>query len=263
MKVTLAQARSMLSAEDFLKLKREVSIKEADIENRKLSNVAGAVAVSVYSHAGFDVAFNSVKKLSDAGMKQINLHYMISSKTIEDAYKVVDAVKTDSRLAGVKSIVFLGLKQKGRGVKFDIVSREQYKDLVDYCLEQKVGFGFDSCSAPAFIASVIDHPNFEVYKQSAEDCESTLFSSYIDCYGHFYPCSFTAGWKEGGWETGLDVLKANDFVRDIWAHKKTVDFRTKLIHNKDENGCRNCPAFAVCGRDMRVHKETIIEKQKV
>jgi hypothetical protein len=34
----------------------------------KLSSVAGAVAVSVYKHAGFDIAYDSVKRLTDAGM---------------------------------------------------------------------------------------------------------------------------------------------------------------------------------------------------
>ncbi len=218
----------------------------------KLAKVAGAVAVSVYKHAGFDVAYNSVKNLKDAGVKQINLHYMISSATIKEAYKVVDDIKTDPRLEGVKAIVFLGLKQKGRGVKFDYVSQQEYKNLVEYCLDSGVGFGFDSCSAPSFVNAVKWHPKEAEFKQMAEDCESTLFSSYINEKGVFFPCSFTEKWVEGGWEEGIDVLACEDFIKDVWNHPKTVDFRKKLINNTDCNGCRNCPAYSVCGVDMRI-----------
>lgn len=229
----------------------------ADVDKEvaaKLASVAGAVAVSVYKHAGFDVAFDSVKNLTDAGMKQVNLHFMISSRTIDDAYRVTEAMKNDPRLAGVNAIVFLSLKQKGRGVKHDYVSQEQYKALVDHCLATDTPFGFDSCSAPSFLAAVKDTPNYDKFKELSEDCESTLFSSYINEKGEFFPCSFTENWVEGGWEQGqgINVLEANDFVADVWDHPRTVEFRNALIGNKDQLGCRNCPAYQVCQIDMRL-----------
>ncbi|AAX78691.1 hypothetical protein RB43ORF169c [Escherichia phage RB43] len=179
----------------------------------RLAAVAGAVAVSVYKHAGFDVAFDSVANLAEAGQQQINLHFMVSSKTYDDAFTVVDAVRNDPRLKQVNAIVFLGLKQKGRGKNWDTVTREQYKKLVEYCLDSGVGFGFDSCSAPAFVEAMEGHPNFEQYKQYAEDCEATMFSSYINEKGEFFPCSFTERWVEGGWGEGLNVLEADDFYQ--------------------------------------------------
>lgn len=219
---------------------------------KKLAAVAGAVAVSVYRHAGFDVAYDSIQRLSDAGMKQINIHFMISSSTIDDAYKVIDASKNDPRLKNLNAIIFLGLKQKGRGTKFDYVSTEQYQKLVKYCLDNEVRFGFDSCSAPAFLRAVEGDERFEQFKVHTEDCESTLFSSYINEKGEFFPCSFTENWKEGSWDTGISVLDADNFITDVWNHPKTVQFRNILIGNTDHNGCRNCPAFAVCSIDMRV-----------
>lgn len=217
---------------------------------RKLSKVAGAVAVSVYRHAGFDVAFDSVKRLIDAGQQQVNLHYMLSSKTLADAYVVLGAMKDDPRLKGVNAIVFLGLKQKGRGKKYGTVSTEDYRKLIEFCIANEIPFGFDSCSAPAFIESVKGHASFDLFKQLAEDCESTLFSSYINEKGDFYPCSFTEG--EPGWETGISVLKCNDFVKDVWNHERTTEFRNSLISNVDGNSCRNCPVHVVCGIDKRV-----------
>lgn len=222
---------------------------------KELADVAGAVAVSVYRHAGFDVGYDSIKRLSDAGLEQVNIHFMISSSTIKDAYKIIDDSKTDERLKGLNAIIFLGLKQKGRGSKFDYVSTEQYQQLVQYCLDNDVRFGFDSCSAPAFLRAVENHPQYEDFKIHTEDCESTLFSSYINEKGEFFPCSFTENWKEGSWDVGISVLDSNDFISDVWNHQKTVDFRNTLINNTDHNKCRNCPAFAVCSIDMRVYKE--------
>lgn len=216
----------------------------------KLAAVAGAVAVSVYKHAGVDVAYDSIKRLTDRGMTQVNIHIMLSAETYDHVIRVIKDSKTDPRLEKLNAIVILGLKTKNRGKKFNGVSREQYKELVNLCLENEVPFGFDSCSAPAFIDAVEGHEKFEQFKMMAEDCESTLFSSYIGVDGKFYPCSFTE--HEQGWEQGIDVLTAKDFIKDVWMHPRTVEFRSALIGNKDKNGCRNCPVHCVNGVDMRV-----------
>lgn len=181
----------------------------------------------------------------------INFHYMISEKTIDRAYDVIKAMQTDPRLVGnINAIVFLSLKQKGRGTKYDYVTQEQYKALVDHCLANEVPFGFDSCSAAQFLESVEGTPNYTKFLELSEPCESTLFSSYVSETGVFFPCSFTEGWVEGGWskENGINVLEAEDFIRDVWNHPRTVEFRHALIGNTDERGCRNCPAYEVCGK---------------
>ena len=33
---------------------------------------------------------------------------------------------------------------------------------------------------------------------------------------------------------------AEDFIKDVWNHPETVEFRRKSICSKDINGCRNC-----------------------
>ena len=176
---------------------------------------------------------------------------MISEKTIGDAYTVIQAMKEDPRLVGnINAIVFLSLKQKGRGVKYDYVTQEQYKALVDHCIENEVPFGFDSCSAAQFLESVEGTENYSKFLELSEPCESTLFSSYVNETGSFFPCSFTENWVEGGWpkENGINVLEAEDFIRDVWNHPRTVEFRNALIGNTDERGCRNCPAYEICGK---------------
>ena len=218
----------------------------------KLAKLAGAVAVSVYMHAGKDIAYDSIKRLSDAGMKQINIHFMLSAETKKFAFEVMNDSLTDSRLKNLNAIVFLSLKKKGRGEKFSTVNEFDYKEVVDYAFENKIRIGFDSCSAATFYKAVKTRPNYEDLIKFAEPCESTLFSSYINEYGVFFPCSFTENWEEGGWKEGLDVVNCNSFVNDIWNNEKTVKFRNNLIGNIDDNKCRNCPAFEVCGTFMKV-----------
>jgi radical SAM protein with 4Fe4S-binding SPASM domain len=163
-------------------------------------------------------------------------------------------MKEDPRLAKVNAIVFLSLKQKGRGKKHEYVSQEQYKTLVTHCLDEGIRFGFDSCSAPSFLNAVVGSENYDWFKEHSEDCESTAFSSYINEKGEFFPCSFTEGWDEGGWskENGINVLESEHFIDEVWNNPLTVKFRNALIGNKDSNGCRNCPAYAVCGIDKRL-----------
>lgn len=220
----------------------------------KLVEVAGAIAVSVYKHAGFEVAYRSIDNLLQAAKRinrkiDINIHFMISAKTLPDAYRVVEAYQTDPRLRDMNAIVFLGLKQKGRGRRMETVGREEYKTLVDHCMVNQVRFGFDSCSAPAFLEAVQDSPDYDKLFQMVEPCESTCISSYINERGVFYPCSFTEG--EGNWKTGIDVLSADDFIKDVWNHPRTESFRQALLNNKDGLGCRNCPVHIVCSKDFR------------
>jgi radical SAM protein with 4Fe4S-binding SPASM domain len=215
----------------------------------KLSKVCGAVAVSFYSHVGFETGIKTVERLKNAGMKYVNIHFMLSKDTVDDAFALGAIVKTDPRLSDITAIVFLALKQKGRGTKLDSVSFDEYTSLVDYCLENKLPFGFDSCSAPIFLKAVKQSPDFDKYYTLSEDCESTLFSAYINEQGKFYPCSFTEKWIEGGWLNGIDVLSANDFIEDVWNHPKTRSFRDRLTNNTttiNNIKCRNCPAYTIC-----------------
>ena len=199
---------------------------------KKLSELCGAVAVSKYSPK--DVCYDAVKKLTDLGMKQINIHQLVSKETIESCLETIEDAKKDPRLAKLNAIVFLTLKPKGKRNDFHIVDDADYKKIIDKCIESKVNFGFDSCSANRFLR-IANNPKYETV---AEPCESTLFSSYINVDGDFYPCSFSEG--EGIWEEGIKIKDIKDFVKEVWHHPKTVSFRNKLIDCK-----RNCPLFDI------------------
>lgn len=217
----------------------------ADVSDEVADNLAkycGAVAVSRYDIE--DICYDSIKKLTDRGMKQVNMHFMICEETYEQCLKTLKDIKTDDRLAKMNAIVLLSLKRKGRGVTFTPLSGDKYNNLVKYCLDNNISFGMDSCGAKKFLDAVKDHPDYEKFKVVAEPCESTNFSQYIDVEGKFYPCSFCEGVE--GWEDGIDVAKIKDFLKDVWYNIRVRAFRNKLNKNCDNcHKARECPIYQV------------------
>lgn len=208
----------------------------------KLVNVMGAVAVSRYSDK--NVCYDSIKKLTDRGMTQCNMHFMISEETYDACMETLSDIKSDDRLSKLNAIVLLSLKKKGRGVGYNKLSSEKYNNIVKYCMDNDIRFGMDSCGAKKFLDSVKDHPNYENFKIVCEPCESTAFSQYIDVDAKYFPCSFCEGADD--WDEGIDVVKCDNFLEDIWYNDRVKKFRHKLTNNC--NNChkaRECPIYDV------------------
>ena len=147
----------------------------------------GAVAVSRYKN--YDVCYDAVKKLTDAGMDQVNIHMLVSEETFEDCLQVVKDKASDPRLEKLNAIVFLSLKPVGKTNTYKSLDSKRYREIIDLALDLKVGIGFDSCSAPKFLKAVEDCEAFEAYKVLAEPCESFSFSIYVNQRGEVTPCS--------------------------------------------------------------------------
>ena len=164
----------------------------------KIVSFCGACAVSAYQ-SNKNCCYDSVKLLLDASKRQkkkmaINIHLMVSQETLPFVFEVIKDYKEDTRLQGMNAIVFLSLKQKGRGTGFHKVSEEDFKKIVDKCFEEEIVFGMDSCSANKFLKAIENHPHREQLRMFTESCESFgMFSSYVNCKGIYYPCSFMEG----------------------------------------------------------------------
>lgn len=192
----------------------------------KLAELCGAVAVSRYRNKNY--CYDSIKKLSDRGMKQVNMHIMISKETLPMVWETLqDITMGEPRLKGLNAIVFLSLKKKGRGTSHNPISQDIFTRITNYCIDKGISFGFDSCSATKFLKAVEGHPMERQFNIAAEPCESTRFSVYIDSYGDMYPCSFCEGVE--GWERGISVDKCHNFIDDVWNDPKTIVFRDKCI----------------------------------
>jgi len=202
-----------------------------DCYREYLAKYCGAVAVSLYD---YNVCYNAIYDLGECGMKQLNIHALLSEETYDRCMQVLKDTKTDERLKKfLNAIVFLWLKPKGRGEKLHQVSREKYEALVHYALVNNIRIGFDSCSASNFLKC----PDTQQFKDFVEPCESTLFSIYINVDAVAYPCSFADGECEG-----VSVID-NDFLTGVWMSDAFINFRNKVTGNKDANGCRMCPLY--------------------
>jgi MoaA/NifB/PqqE/SkfB family radical SAM enzyme len=153
-------------------------------------------------------------------------------------------IQYDKRLKKMNAVVFLSLKTKGNAKNnFSQLSQEKFDKLVEYAFENKIRFGFDSCSSRKYFNFLDQNKEIsEGFKQKmtqcVEPCESSVYSSYISVDGNYYPCSFCEDIE--GWEKGINVLESEDFLKDIWQNEKTKEFRGKLL------GCdRDCPIYKI------------------
>jgi len=201
---------------------------------KKTSEICGAVAVSLVTK---ESSYNAIKMFTDAGMTQCNIHYMLSEETYDSAFEVVDEIAADPRLAKLNAIVFLQYKPKNKEADFhSCVNPDRYSKLMKYCEERNVNYGFDSCSGPTFMGIIEGREDQERLAMMAEPCESGLFSSYVNCKGSFFVCSFAEG--EDTWKDGLNVLECDDFMKDIWYNERLIKWRSRLLANN-----RECPIY--------------------
>lgn len=206
----------------------------------ELARLCGAVAVSRYEDP--DKCYDTVFKLVSRGMKQVNIHLMLSKETLGVVYQTLTDLETDPRLIGVNALVFLSLKQKGRGEGYSPLSQEEFDEVVDSALlHPNFKLGFDSCSA----SKIYSYTNSRVYspigKNSIIPCEATLESGYINVKGEFFPCSFVEGTED--WERGIDILGCSDFIEEVWNNERVSSFRESLLNQTTP--CRSCPKFKV------------------
>jgi len=201
------------------------------------SELCGAVAISLVNK---EKSYDAVKAFTDAGMTQVNIHYMLSNLSYKEVFSLIDDVKKDPRLAKLNAIVFLQYKDKNPGSRHkSLLDVEKYRKLITYCESNKVNYGMDSCSAGIFLAAIKGRDNEKQLEQFVDSCESLRMSIYINVDCQVFPCSFCE--KMPKWETGIKILELSNFD-DIWFHSRVVEWRKDLI-NTMEKGCCHCPIY--------------------
>ena len=210
-----------------------------DCHAKNLVRLCGAVSVSRYEPK--DVCYNAVKKLTDLGLKQCNIHMLVSVETLDACYELFDDYFKDDRLKNLNAIVLMQLKPKGIRNKLNILPYEDYKRLIKYAVDKNIPLGGDSCQAGAMHQVLKEIGKEDMAKMYIESCESLLFSYYINVDAVAYPCSFTEG-NEG--IIGINILECEDFIKDAWYHDFSRQWRDNLIKSKDCNDCRRCMAYS-------------------
>jgi len=205
-----------------------------------MGDLCGALAVSC-SPTNPNLCFDTVELFTSLGVQQTNIHVVVSEETMEFVNFVLESQKRDPRLKRMNAVVCLMVKPKGRAKgRFHPPTEESYQKMIHKCLTEGLRIGFDSCSANRFARAVNTGEFSEKRKerliQDSDPCESLCFSIYVNVKGRVFPCSF--GEPCEGWGEGLDLLAADDFIKDIWYHPLAHEWRVKLL----ELG-RDCPLF--------------------
>ncbi len=210
----------------------------------------GAVAVSSYVQ-NKDICYNAVQKFSDTnkslkGKLQINIHCLLSKETLNFCYEVAKDSKSDKRLSNLNAIVFLQLKECGRGKSYSQISAQEYSDFLNFLLENKIRFGHDSCCFPNLIFFSKESMK-ENIRLVAEGCESARMSLYINTEGIAFPCSFVEDKFKGN-----DVANCKSFINDIWNSSEVSSFRNALLKSTENcncaeknKSCFKCPVYDV------------------
>ena len=201
------------------------------------AKLCGAVAVSIVDK---EKSYDAIKAFTDAGMTQVNVHYMLSDLSYNGAFSLIDDVKNDNRLSKLNAIVFLQYKDKNPHSKHhSLLNIEKYRKLIDYCEKNKVYYGMDSCSAGTFLESIRGREDEQRMAQCVDSCESLRMSIYINSECKVFPCSFCE--NTPGWEDGINILEHNSFD-EIWYHSRVKEWRKTLIDTMTD-GCCHCPIY--------------------
>jgi hypothetical protein len=182
----------------------------------RIAGLFGACAVSY--HGDFDIFANSVKKLTDRGMDQVNCHLVIYEENYEEVLQFFDKVETDPRVEKLNAIVLLSVKKKGaarKNNKINPMSQQKFNKLIEVAMAKELNFGFDSCSYHKFIEAVKDHPRRKEFETYAEPCESFgTFSFYCNVKGEYSFCSFCEG--ENKVPTFNILNTEGNFIDTVW-----------------------------------------------
>ena len=218
------------------------NITVANISNEtadRLSKLMGAVAVSRYANK--EPCYDSIKRLTSRGMRQVNIHNMICEETFDQTIETIYDMKHDPRLADMNALVMLSLKRKGRGEHgFTPLSQDRFNELVSEAQKAGINYGFDSCGSSKFLSFLEknDPMNRKQLEMSVEPCESGLFSTYVNVDGIYTACSFCE--NTPFWSEGIDIKSVTNFTKEVWMNPKVIEWRKLLL----EKG-RNCPIYDV------------------
>lgn len=207
-----------------------------------LVKYCGAVAVSCYTGAT-ELCYKTIKDLYDYGMKayhrkmHVNMHLVLSKDNLNHVKSVLQDI-ADGKVEGLRSVVLLRIKPKGRASKMDCtIPHSIYKELVTFCLDKNISFGFDSCSAVP-VSKILTEIGKPELVSCCEACESSKLSSYINVRGDYWSCSFA---EDTDFIKPINVLEYDSAI-DWWNSDEVKRIRFMP--------CRgSCPIYNLDGDD--------------
>lgn len=211
-----------------------VDLDEAAID--KTLELCGRIAVSCYEGAK-EICYDTLKRVGERAKAlnkkfPCNIHIVLSKDTYGHVMDVLNDAK-EGKIENLGAIVILRIKPVGRAKMLDcVIPKEYYDNIVKFCLDNNIKFGFDSCGAKQ-VERVLHDIGRDDLINCCESCEAVKFSSYFSYKGLFSSCSFC--------ETNpnilhdLDPFQFSNFT-DFWNSLKDLRFPTNCA-------CESCPYY--------------------
>lgn len=217
----------------------------ADLDNEManvLAQQCGACAVSCYDRAK-ELCYSTIKKLHETAQEKfnrnmsINMHIVIADFSMNHIMDVLNDAK-DGKIPGLKSIVMLHAKPVGRAKNMNCnLSKENLTKVIQFCLDNHISFGFDSCNG-FNVQDILTELGKEELCSSIEPCESARMSIYVNVEGKITPCSFVEHVYEN---SAIDLLTDNELhLQDMWMKNEMLNqFRNCQKCSK------SCPIYSL------------------
>lgn len=219
-----------------------VTTSGADLSDDMLELITenmGACAVSCYE-TDPELCYRSIKRIYDyAALKKgrefhVNMHLLFAPQNFDFVMKTLRDVR-DGKVPGLRSVVLLRLKPCGNAAKLDAaIPYERYLEVIRFCLDNGISYGFDSCSAKTVIKALHEIGRDDLVA-CCESCESSCASAYINVDGMYTSCSFVE--RRPDVITPVSVLDAKSFT-EVWHSPEVERIRKATLE------CRNsCPWY--------------------
>ena len=211
-----------------------VDLDDAAID--KTLDLCGRIAVSCYEGAK-EICYNTIKRVGEKAKERnkkfpCNMHIVISKDTYNHVMDVLDDVK-NGKVENLGAIVFLRIKPVGRAKCLDCqIPKSMYEEIVKFCLDNKITFGFDSCGAKQ-VENVLTDMGKSELTTCIEPCEAVKFSSYFSYKCLFSSCSFCE--TNPNIRHDLDPFQFPTFT-EFWNSMDDLRFPKKCA-------CESCPYY--------------------
>ena len=195
----------------------------------------GALAVSWYPP--YKDAIEVINKCYEFGIK-INIHFMLSQSTIEDAIRLL---QNKELLKRINAVIFLNYKPIHSSLDLCLKNDDCLADFFNQIKETKYcKIGFDSCMI-SFLTSIIESLKLD----TVDFCEAARFSAFISEESIMYPCSFMCDTSL----QGIDLKKIS--IQEAWKNGEIFKLTRKYLKSPGMqeyliSKCKHCKEYNFC-----------------
>ena len=204
----------------------------------KTLDLCGRIAVSCYEGAK-EICYNTLKRVGERAKAlnknfPCNIHIVLSKSTYGHVMGVLNDAK-EGRIENLGAIVILRIKPVGRAKNLDCnIPVEMYDEIVRFCINNNIKFGFDSCGAKQ-VEKVLHNIGRDDLINCCESCEVGKMSSYFSYKGLYSSCSFCENLDNI--PHNLDPFKYKSFT-EFWNSDDIKTLRFPKICK-----CESCPYY--------------------